>query len=417
MKRLWFVLTLGVFFGSCQEEDQITTTEAVQFMLSVTDGENGHTIADFPDNISIDIRLESTEGETTLKNINFSKTGHTYISEPVAMQTGKYKLNDFVIDNEKLAGSPGLFNDFFVSSKNAKSIAIGHAAFQSRGARPLMIAVYTEQEGKKKLTDAKVTIYHNESESYVYHLSAKVHHIVFKGDPEASYTLKIEKEGYASYTDTFIYNQLVKKRLAITLAEKSTELAVTFQPGVSNFLIIIGVMGKGSLTLDWGKGETEALEFDVAPEDEGNAHFFRDHDYATLIPPAKITGDLHLITSFYFDLPVTAVDLEHATGLKGITIVGSDLPSLDLHLSNELGWLQFFNTNIAEVILPQQHRIHELSMESSQLPLDYVISNIHANAVAANIHNGYVRLGGATVSEETDSKLIELHKTYGWWLD
>ena len=113
MKRLLFLLTLGVLFTGCQEEDQIATTEAVEFTLGVLSGEDARAMADFPDYVSVEMAVESA-GEIIVKSITFRKTGEIYVSEPVEMHSGEYKLIDFVIATENLVSIPGLFHRFAV---------------------------------------------------------------------------------------------------------------------------------------------------------------------------------------------------------------------------------------------------------------------------------------------------------------
>src|SRR5687768_7257661 len=204
MKRLFTLLTLGFFFFTgCQEENDITTKEAVHFTLDVSTSNDGRTDADLPDNISVEMTLASGAEEIT-KSVNFSKTGNSYFSESVELPLGTYKLKDFVVDNEDLAAIPGLPQNFSVGGNERKNISIGQINFHSRGAQPLHIAVYTEGE-MTKLTDAKVTIFYHEGDRFVYDRSGTIHNVVLKGDANAWYTLIVEKQGYEIYRLTFTY--------------------------------------------------------------------------------------------------------------------------------------------------------------------------------------------------------------------
>lgn len=282
--------------------------------LDVSASDNGRTNEDLPDNIFVEMTLESRSEEVT-KVFPLRKTGDSYISEAVDMPLGAYTLKEFVVDNEDLAATPGMLQNFSVASNDRKNISIGKVAFRSRGAHPLLIAVYTEGE-KTKLTNAKVTVFDHEQDRYMYDRSGKINQVIFKGNSNVSYTLKIEKEGYEVYTLSFTYGQLSKKRLAITLQEKATEGAITFQPNATYFSIWIFFTGKGTVVLDWGTGGSETIDFDVDPEDEtGTGFAAREQEYENQMPPGKITGDIHLVTGFFFDSMIHSVNLEEATAL------------------------------------------------------------------------------------------------------
>lgn len=51
--------------------------------------------------------------------------------------------------------------------------------------------------------------------------------------------------------------------------------------------------------------------------------------------------------------------------------------------------------------------------------LDYIIDDVHANAVDTNIRETFeyvpqISLGGAAVSEQSVDRLTELENSYGW---
>jgi hypothetical protein len=185
------------------------------------------------------------------------------------------------------------------------------------------------------------------------------------------------------------------------------------------------VMGKGSLVLDWGKGEKEVLEFDVDPENmTATGYFAREQCYALWIPAARITGDVHLLTGIFFESDVDALNTDHATNLHSLALTYTDLSTLKLDLNSELTALNFTESQIGQIIFPQQHGIRELVFRRAEwstwptvADLDYIIDNIHMNAVAENIRDGYVILDGSPVSAETASKLMGLQNSYGWSID
>ncbi len=427
MKRLLpLIPTFGIFIvNSCQEEETLPTKEQVRFTVDITnDGtNNGRASNHFPDQVLAQISMSSSNGQSVLSNetITFTKTGDNYTSDLLTLSSGDYILTDFIVQNNTLEAIPTSHYNFEVRRGETEKISFG-TAVRTKGAYSMEIKVYTEEEGKTKLTDATAYIFGEDGESFEYKLSAKANHIAFRGDPNASYSIEIRKAGYEPYINTFIYNQLEKKHLVVTLQEKSTEpeIAVTFKPSATYFSLWLQFTGTGTVTLDWGNGDVEVMDFDVDPEDAtGTAYRFRDQTYATSIPPAKITGDIHLLVSIYFEGAVDAINTEYAVNLSELSFTDADIPLLNLSVNSELTFLAFNNATIGEMILPQQHAINFLSIQQSPFwpsaeHLDYIISNIYVNTVAANINNGSIFLNGSPVSGETATMLADLQNTYGW---
>jgi hypothetical protein len=203
----------------------------------------------------------------------------------------------------------------------------------------------------------------------------------------------------------------------------ASKLAVTFQPSATVFSMWMEFTGRGSVTLDWGNGDTESIDFDVDPENQTSTAFrYRQQSYATAIPAAKITGDIHLLVGLMFDDAVDALNTEYATGLSDLYFTNADIPKLNLSLNNKLQILSFDNATIHELILPQDHAIRTLSITPSDFwpsiqQVDYIVSNIYANTVAGNRMNGSVSLQNSPVSPESATKLENLQNTYGWGIE
>jgi hypothetical protein len=427
MKTLSFLLPAFamILITGCDYEKPITTQTQVQFTIGSASFDES-PVKDLPDNFSVDLRLASGNGEARLKNIIFRKAGNDYISHPIEMRPGDYEIKEFLILSENLTGVPGLVDAFRVD-RNVTSVFIGDVAAKLKHGQPLSIAVNVQENGKEKLTDAIASIYTSEGEFFEgYQLSARINRIAFTGDPDAIYELIIEKEGYWPSSTFFVYNELEKKRMEIGLSANVLEPgpAITFQPSATVFYMQLQFMGTGSVVLDWQNGhEKETIEFNVDPENEaGTAFFPREMSYAVSIPTARITGDVHLLKGIYFDADANGLDARYATGLQILVFTGGEINHLDLAANNQLTSLRFNGMYyIGEVILPQQHLISSLqiSMNSydifpSESQLNYIIDNIHANAITQNIGSGSIMLSGVNVAEQSVSKLIELQSDYGW---
>jgi hypothetical protein len=119
------------------------------------------------------------------------------------------------------------------------------------------------------------------------------------------------------------------------------------------------------------------------------------------------------------------LDPEYASGLQMLSFNGGEIPVLDLKNNSELRSLSFVSTYVGEITLPQQHAITSLSIEPitdwtqwpSATQVDYMIDNIHTNAVAGNYRSGYIGLGASPVSAQSAELLDELRIDYGWGVD
>ncbi len=426
MKKLLFVLIFGTFIlNGCQQEDPVPANQDVRFALSIANSETADEASPdhFPDEVAARLTLTSSAGDVILRDgiVRFKKAGTVYISDQLTLKSGSYAIRDFELQYEAVETFSGSGSNFVVSHNGPGVVPLGTATLR-KGVHPMHISVYVGPDGQQTLTDATVYISNQEGEYYEYDLAPRKNTIAFRGDPQKSYSIEIRKAGYDPYISTFVYDQLDKKRLEVTLREQVIDPSpsVTFQPSATYFSMWLQFTGKGSVTLDWGNGNTELIDFDVDPENAtGTAFRFRDQAYALSIPPAKITGDIHLLVGLYFEADVDALNSEYATALTELSFTEVDMPELNLATNSQLTTLTFNNATFGELILPQQHAIRHLWIAPSPFwpntqQLDYIISNVYVNTVAGNFLNGDITLNGAPVSQESATMLQDLHENYGW---
>lgn len=417
MKRLLLPLVISsIFLYSCHEEYPIGQSNEVQFTFDA--GES----TELPENISIELSFQEAGGAAITKNVTFTRSGNSYTSHPVSMQPGNYTLNNFLIVDQSLSADLALDKHFAVSGERTRAVSMGRLQLKKNGKNNLQLVVYTHDGPKKKLTDAKLTLYNEMGETYEYLLSARTNRIEFKGNPEDYYYIIIEKEGYVQYFSYFSYNWLESKKIEVTLQELNQPGTITFQPSSTCFLMQLEVMGQGSVTLDWGQGEIEVIKFDIDSEDAtGNAIIYRENCYAISLPPAQISGDVHLIKGITFENSADALDAQNASGLQKLVLIDPYMSLLDLTSNTELRTLSIMGGSMGPITLPQQHAIQSLTISPgyewpSTEQVDYIIDNIYTNAVTRNLTGGSITLNGAPVSPQTATKLSELVTSYSWTL-
>jgi hypothetical protein len=414
-----------ILIAGCENDNPTTTRSHVQFTFSIGDNDK-IPAADLPDNILADLTLTSANGESQLKNIAFKKTEMGYITGLIEMRPGNYEINDFLILDAELSAVPGLVSAFRVD-RDEISVRLGNVVSKKQHGPPLTVSVYIEEDGNKKLTNAMATLYNSDGEYYKeFQLSARPNHIGFTGSLDSYYELIIEKEGYWPSSTYFVYNSLEKKRLEITLTEKTIEPgpAITFDPSATIFQMRLQFMGTGSVVLDWMNGDPkEIIEFNVDPQNEAEtAFFFREMGYVVSVPPARITGDVHLLKGLYFDADADGLDARYATGLQILSLSGGEMDTLDLSANHQLTSLRLSEMYyIGKIVLPQQHQISNLEVYGvsfyifpSEGQLDYIIDNVYMNAVTQNILSGSITLSGVNVSAQSETQLLELRNGYGW---
>ncbi len=425
MRNISPLLTSAIFIliASCEYEEPVTTTRDVQLKLGITRSPENSS-GDFPDNITIELRLTSAHGESELKDIVFTREGDDYFSRYVALPAGDYEIKDFAVHDEEIYSVEVFFGSFSVGQKN--EVVIGKMACRAAKGYRVMVSLYAEGDDKKKLADAMASIYNSEGELYkTYPLLAKTNHITVPS-PDDYYELKIEKEGYWPSSTYFIYNQLEKKRLDITLLDSAAAPgpAVIFDPSATMFYMRLQFMDTGSVVLDWRSGiPKETITFAVDPDDEaGTAFVSREMGYVISVPPARITGDVHLIKGIYFDAQANGLEVSSATALQILSLTGGEIDNLDLSNNTKLTSLSltgmyFINT----LTLPQSHDISNLLLSRdsfdtfpTETQTQYIIGNIYANAVAKNIRAGSIIISNVGVSAASADKLSELQSSYGW---
>jgi hypothetical protein len=181
----------------------------------------------------------------------------------------------------------------------------------------------------------------------------------------------------------------------------------------------------GDVVIDWGDGTTTAHELDYTS---------KSHTYATggsyFI---SVTGDISKInyfSSYYGDAVLDQINLEHVTELKDMRCALTESPtSIDLSHNTKLEHLDVGAARQLEHIeLPTEHNISGLNINGpNNLTIDavnYIIENIHTNAVNKNILDGFFNLKKVFYeanspmvgppSSESITKLQVLRDSYGW---
>jgi hypothetical protein len=469
MKKILTIFTILLLTGSfqrCNQDDVTTHVEKIQIAISISpsDGTSERVKVALPPDASVLLTLESSAGEPILTQhpLKVFVSGESYITEPVELFPGSYKITDFlVIDplSEVLFAAPkngspmaevvanplprGPNNsENNVSRFNVQVLEVsrhtpedfGYVSFNVKAGSSFRIAVFSNEDGQPKLTDADAYIVNGTDTLHHYELKAKVNNVFFSGDPQADYSLIVGKPGYDTYTLPFKFSDLEHAPLKVYLHESVPQtnvfrlwyspIAIPEEPQVSRFSMIIGADEAADITVDFGNGVVQDYLIPAGSKIEALVEMAIGRSYLI-----QVSGEINKITSFepYWDSDMNKIDFTSLINLQEIFRgpYGSiQIPTVDLTNNPKLEVAQVGGSRIDTLFLSTDHFLKTFeifnSPQLSGAEIDKLIDNIYSNAVRHSITNGTFNNRSATLemqgplSEESLTKLRALRDVYGW---
>ena len=442
-------LSLMFISHSCNEDIE-TNSEPLSIAFTISSDDE---IQSLPDGSHLVMTIESQGGEPVLElsEVEFHSIGNRFVTEPLSLPSGHYRITDFMLVNENDEMLFAIPKKTGILEKNIThpldlnfSIAPGHNPFmtdlQLLGVnkfkpddfgyrsfkilrRLLMIIVTTE--GSNKPTTAKAFVINGNDTITQYNLRARMNIIAVPPGVTSTHRLVISKDGYAPVTFTLL--DLLRKQykpVRAILKPAFTMLAYINFSSSPTFEFELATADGASLFINWGDGSpTEALSQ-------------TSHDYpANGNYPITITGDIDKITffySFYGQGMIDAINFQHLTALETIRFGLTRSPRvLDLRRNTKLNLVLVPELeNLEHLYLPAEHSINYIMMHGSNQmttpAVDAVINNIYQNTIRKNIMNGWFGLAASWAQPEEDESLVGppspaaidklqyLHENYGW---
>jgi hypothetical protein len=458
---LWMVL---LFIGSatlqqCTDSDESASPEKVQFTVSfkVPDGASGRTKEDvIPD--ALILSVERSTGESVLLNerIELLRVGDSFITEPLELQRGIYRITDFMLVKENTvvyatprSGSPlakvvthSLPVQIQVSRNRVTNVNMevidvtlaepeqfGYLSFEINAVNVLNLGVLVQNGNDYLMTNARAYLLEGEDTVERYVLQAAINLLSFRGDKQMPRKLVVVKPGYNTLVKEFVYADLIEELEGRPWTVKLVASSFTITPFLEGpaglyYEMQLGGM-PGNLMIDWGDGTIEP--YAIATDQT-----VAKHDYLTLGDfKINITGDLDKITIFYqfYGIGETeAINLQGLTELKsmnfGWTPHGPRV--IDLSQNTKLENLMVANIpQLEKLILPDQgitwmEVTGPFSMSIANV--NTLVDQIHQNVVTHNVMDGTLLIRnhyrtdeilGPPSAAQLD-KLRELRDTYGW---
>lgn len=380
MKKLDLLIPIflvAILLQNCAEEEN-TVPQNIQFSLQVTsDLSGGRVSTELPEGTALLLSLQRNTGEAvfTHKKIELLKLGDGYVTAPLQLTTGAYKITDFLLVNassEILHATPlkgsrlaeavthPLPYGFNVGKNKTANIAMevipagtntpedfGFASFGVGVVNVFQLSVFAGEENDLELSTAEALILNGDDTLHRYALSAKANLIPFYNDPEASYTLAVIKHGYARYTQPFVYKDVVQQlnnqSLQVVLKPAVTLVVRPFI-GLDHYFQCLAGGIAGELHIDWGHGGDQGTQtYPLGMGDELYHYFPKDGKFFV-----SITGDVKMVKNFSGSFIGEDVSLAGFSELKTLTlnVVGGPL-ALDLSRNTKLE--EFTGTNLGRL--------------------------------------------------------------------
>jgi hypothetical protein len=455
ISKFMLLLLWSATMFRCSEDEQTPSPEnvAVTFSFSAGQAANGRLKAETPDVLYLSLTKSTGEPVVTYQKVQILSVGASYISEPVSLPPGSYRISDFLLADEasdsvlfaapkqgsalaKFVSRP-LPYAFSVASDKIANIAMevidvstaspadfGYVAFQIQPVNPLSLSVFLQTAGSTELVTAHAFLLAGTDTAKVYQLGARVNAIGIPGNPQTTYTLVVVKPGYGVYTQVLKYSDLTSKAIGVFLSPALSIVARAGGEYTQNYGFRLE--GEGMVYVDWGDGT--AMEPYALGESMDHIYASAGNHFIT------VTGDLDKITwlgLYYY--PVLYVDPYRLTELRNFQIVITTyLPVVDMSKNTRLEKIWFESLpDLQNFILPEQHLIRDVRL----INLKRITTPVIDNAIG-NVYNTARRIGILTgrfdyynydrfipnpelipigpPSASAIARLTELRDSYGW---
>lgn len=462
MKKFLFMLVLAAgVLQQCSDDGEPSSTEKgnLQFDFSfLSADENGRIqSADFPDGSYALLTITSDAGAPVYENqsVSLIRIGDGYTTMPLDFLRGYYRITDFMIlspENVALyvapkTGSPlarlvsqPIPRRFRVNTNSVTNVNIevvaadahvpadfGYATFGTVVVEPadFQLAILAPNNaGDLAFTTASASVIHDGVVISVQQIPARVSSVHFDEEPSETYTLRVLKEGFATYEKVFLLEDILDELDGSPLSIVLTP-AFTFQPITDYFVFEAnGADGSsGSFVINWGDGTSEAVTLPA----------YVEHYYAGTGPyNAFVTGDLDQITHtqfFYASGDIGAVSLIHLPELISFRSGLNHMPAtVDISKNLKLEHFEVLSQDFMSLDVSNNKHLDFVYLWApafTTVAIDKVIDDLYLNATTNGIYGGEFSAPDDIVEEDplhfigppsaaALGKLRVLRDEYGW---
>ena len=274
-KSVLWVAVFAMLATSCKkEEDAVKQTGEVEFVFSALDNSGSRELEDVPVTAVL-LSIEDASGNNIyhLEEVALYKLNGQYVSKPLALKEGEYKLTEFMVVDQSqeikfvtpMAASKKAYLvqaslpiDFGVNKDKVGKLAVevldiaesspadfGYTTFFDFSVVKTFdflvgVFVFNTDVDNYELTQADIQVSSGGKVLYEGGVEAITNTITLR-DGYDSYKLLIEKEGYHAYEETFTnealklhYDSADSGPLVVTLDKIGGETTITLQPGAAD---------------------------------------------------------------------------------------------------------------------------------------------------------------------------------------
>jgi hypothetical protein len=458
-RKIMMLLLAAWVLQHCSEDESARTGKVqfdFSFLLRENSGGRVQQTVNFPEGSFVLLTVENSSGTVVYENkkIELVKIGDRYTTLPLDFSPGAYALTDFLIltpANEALYATPKSGSPLaaFVSHPLPLPFSIGTNAITNLGVEVVSadaaapedfgyaafgidvhagpafsLAVFiSEYSTNLRFTNAKALVRQNGSIIHTQVINAKVTPLFFDGEPAETYTLEIQKEGYAPFIREFVLQDLLDELSGSPLSVVLSA-ALTFEPANAPGLVNIDLTAPdgSDLTIHWGDGAVQGV---------GSGGYF-EHEYSGSGPYyAYVTGDIDLLSHlqfYYGDGSLHKLSIIHLTDLTSFSMgfAGPTPTHIDFSKNTKLTSLECAGCRLTSLDITKNIWLNHLEISAtnylSTAAIDKVINDLYNNATTRYIYGGYFDLwngredGGLVgpPSAAALDKLRSLRDSYGW---
>ena len=237
MKKFIFLVIFTLLLGSCSVLQQTDEMGLVRFQVST--GEQMMALYAIEDAHSLIVSIEDSEGGVVYdrKNILLYKMGEGFISETLTLEVGEYRLMEFLILDDQvqvifatpIEGSEKAYLvddplpiEFSVCKDEVTKVTpevldtegempedFGYSGFSFEVVETFvfLVSVFVATETGMELTESQLSVTSGVEVLYSGSLGAETNAIEVR-DGYVMYNLKVEKDGYESYEQSFSNEEL-----------------------------------------------------------------------------------------------------------------------------------------------------------------------------------------------------------------
>jgi hypothetical protein len=411
-----------------------------------------------------------------MKKVDLIKLGDGYITAPLALTEGNYRLTDFFVmsaGGEVLYATPKEGSDlaslvtdplpmnFSVTPNGIVNLDVqvvdvdqqipedfGYVTFGVEVVgSDYAISLFISEGNELSLASGKLELYQGNDLVYEQNLDAKVNTVNFKGDPNQRYELFILKEGFTIRTREFMWHELTDelngRPLVFTLEPAFTIVVKHHDVFDDNLPFTFNLNLKGlpgaeyEVIIDWGDGTVDHVIEYFKPDGYSPTQFmlhFYSADLAGQRNVVNITGSLSKVDFFFLSNPLplsmSAVDFAALPNIDAISWMlapaRNDTPeNIDVSHNSKLTWLNVSGSRTKHVNNSNNPVLTGVDLWNTEVSNEYineVIMNLPERSGIFPSRVGFAfgrptnsdQQNLAILTEESRLKLIALRDTYGW---